>query len=99
MLDLANLFFQMAVDGQHVQPAIEIVIEEKEAEFQQQATGRADPFGDRFISKHEPRALRNIKSCHFCSKISNGDAHGLVVSIVGRINSHSATSPAIAVEG
>src|ERR1044071_9955984 len=98
MLDLADLFFQMAINGQNVQPAIEIIIEKEEPEFQQQAACRADALCDCFISKYQRRALRNIKRGHFCRKISHRDSQRLVISIVGCINSHCAPRSAIADE-
>ena len=51
LLDLADLLLQVAVGRQQIQPAVQIVIEKEHAELEQQPAGRADAFGDGFVSE------------------------------------------------
>src|SRR5438270_10402426 len=87
----------MSVGREQIEPAVKIVIEEENTEFEQEPAGRADAFGNGLIGK-EQRPLRNIKRAHFVGEIANGDAERLIIAIPGCVDAHRATGIAVVVE-
>src|SRR6185503_9373376 len=62
LLDFADLFFQMAVDGEQVEPPIQVVVEKEHAEFQRQAACGPDSFRNRFVRVNKAGViLRHVK--------------------------------------
>src|SRR5512140_1706632 len=59
--DLANLGFKMAIGSEHVQPAVQIIIEEKEAELQEFLAGRTEVLLDGLIGKDQGVALGDVQ--------------------------------------
>ena len=60
LLHFVDLFFQVTVRGQHIEAAVQVIIEKKQPELQQQPARWPHPFGDRFVRKHQRIALRYI---------------------------------------
>src|SRR5262245_58242671 len=102
-LDLINFIFEMAVGGEHVEAAIQVVIKEEHAEFERQAADRADAFSDGFIREQRQgvwfrRSLRNVERGHFIGKVADDNAEIYIVAEPSSIDAHGPSCLAIGIE-
>src|ERR1043165_3840553 len=98
-IDAVYFRFQMAIGGENVQPAIEVVIEKEQAELQQFLAPGPDALLDGFIRKNERVALRDIKRIHLVGEVADGNAQAVVISEAGGIDAHGAAGQAVGVVG
>src|SRR5258706_12902651 len=89
----------MTVGREHIQSAIEIVIEKEEPEFEEQAAGWADAGGDGLVSEQQRIAGRDIKRIHLIGEIPHRDPPSAVIPKAGGIDAHGSPRQAICVEG
>src|SRR2546423_5021125 len=89
----------MAVSGEDVEAAIQIVVEKKETKLKQLLAGGTDACLDGFIGKNEGIALSDIEGIHFVGEIADGDAESVVVAETGGINAHGAAGQAVGIVG
>src|SRR6266545_8045939 len=89
----------MAIDRQQIEPAVEIVVEEKNAERERLAAGRADALRDGLVGESQRVVLRNVKGGHFVSEVADGNAERIVFLNPRGIDPHRAARAAIVVEG
>src|ERR1043165_251789 len=69
----------MAIGCEDIQPAIEIVIEEKQSKFQQLLTGRSQAFLDCFVGEKQRITLGHIEGIHFIGEIADRDSQGIAI--------------------
>jgi hypothetical protein len=62
LLDFRNLLIEMPVDTQQVEAAIQIIVEEKDPELQEQPACGADAFGNGFVSEQAGIFLRDYSA-------------------------------------
>ena len=61
-LEFVDVLIKVPIGRHHVQASAQIVIEEKQAELQERAARRADPFFDRFVGENERVALLDVEA-------------------------------------
>src|SRR5438552_11097913 len=88
----------MAVGRQQVEPTVQVVVEEENAEGERLAAGRADTLPDGLIGEGQRVALRNVKGGHLVGEVADGDAEGVVFLKPARVNAHRPARAAVVVE-
>jgi AcrR family transcriptional regulator len=73
-----------------VEAPIEVVVEEEQAELQEEAAGRAEAFGDGLVGEDQLLAdrLAHVQGVHLVGEVADRDAQRPVVAETGRVDAH-----------
>ncbi|MFM1942444.1 MAG: hypothetical protein RI897_1426 [Verrucomicrobiota bacterium] len=96
--DLFDIGFDVAVGGEEVEPAIEVVVEEEDAEREGHLAGGADALGEGFVGEEGGLVFGDVDGGHFVGEVTDGDAEGVVLVEVGGIDAHGAAGSAEGIE-
>src|ERR1044071_4645188 len=88
----------MAVDGQEIKPAIQVVVEKENAKRQQRAARAADSLRLSLVGK-EHFVLLHVKGRRLVREISDGNAQSIFILKATGIDAHRAARAAVRIEG
>ncbi len=80
---------------QQVEPAVEVVVEEEDAELERQPARRADAGGDRLVGVERGVALRHVERRHLVGEVADRERQLVVVAVVGAVDAHGAGGVAV----
>ena len=89
----------MAVCGEEVEPAIEVVVEEKYAEGQQVSAGGTDALGNGFVGEGEGVLFRDVERGHLVGEVTDRDGEAVIALHAGGVDPHRAPDFSVVVEG
>ena len=89
----------MAVGREQVEPAVEVVVEEEEAELQRRLRRRPQAVEVGQVGELEARRLvADVEGGHLVGEVADGQAEPLVVAEAGPVDAHAAAGRARLVE-
>ena len=97
-LGFFDVLVEMAVGGQQIEPAVQIVVEKKDAKGERLTAGRADALREGFVGEGERVVLRDVKGGHFIGEVSDGNAQRIVGLKPAGIDAHGAAGAPVVVE-
>jgi hypothetical protein len=98
--DLVDLLLQVTVGRQHVQPPVQVVVEEEHAELQFQAGLRPQAVRNRFVGEEQPLriALRDEEARRLVGKVADDDGDRGAIARAGDVDAHRAAGCPVAAE-
>lgn len=99
LLDFVNVLFDMTVGGEEVEPAVEIIVKEEDAEGKGLTAGRADSLADGFVAEDHGIFLRDVEGGHFVGEVADENSQTLILLEAGGVDAHCAARAAVVVEG
>ena len=99
-LDAIDVVFQMAVRGEQIEPAVEVVVPEEQAELRAPAAS-SGPRPVEIASSMNciSLAVGDVQGGHLVGEVADGDAQRLVVAEPRGVDAHRPAGVAVHVEG